>query len=156
MLLKRDILSKLCDEIRNQKRQIVFTNGCFDIIHAGHVQYLEKSKKLGDILIVGLNSNNSVKRLKGDNRPLNSELDRAAVLLALCSVDYVCIFEEDTPYELIKLIRPDILVKGADYTEDNVVGSDIVNKNGGRVVLMEYLEGRSTSAVIEKMRNKAD
>jgi len=132
---------------------IVFTNGCFDIIHAGHVQYLEQAKQLGDILVVGLNSDSSVKRLKGNDRPVNSQQNRALVLAALESVDYVIIFEEDTPYELIKAIQPDVLVKGGDWQEDSIVGSDIVKSKGGKVISLPFWDGLSTTKIIETLGN---
>lgn len=147
MKISKSTLTLLCDDIRDAKK-IVFTNGCFDIIHAGHCQYLTQARKLGDILIVGLNSDDSVRRLKGESRPINGENDRAAVLSSLKPVDYVCLFEEDTPYELIKAIKPHVLVKGGDYKKDNIVGSDIA----GETVVLSFLEGRSTTKVIEKMK----
>jgi len=131
-----------------QNKKIVFTNGCFDILHPGHASYLNKAKELGDILIVGLNSDDSVRRLKGKNRPINNQQDRAYMLAALSSTDYIVIFEEDTPYELIKAIKPDILVKGADYKGKEVVGSDIAKE----VVLIDFLEGKSTTDIITKIR----
>ncbi len=135
----------------NYKR-IVFTNGCFDIIHAGHVQYLEQAKLLGDILIIGLNSDTSVKRLKGNDRPINNEQNRAIVLAGLEAVDYIIIFEEDTPYEMIKVIQPDVLVKGGDWSESNIVGADIVIARGGKVISLPYWKGLSSSSIIKAMR----
>jgi D-beta-D-heptose 7-phosphate kinase/D-beta-D-heptose 1-phosphate adenosyltransferase len=145
-------MADICADLHKQGRTIVFTNGCFDIIHAGHIQYLADAKKLGDVLIIGLNSDDSVRRLKGNSRPLNDQTARAAVLSALKSVDYVTIFEEDTPYELIKALKPDILVKGGDYNHDNIVGADIVEESGGKVVVIPFLTGYSTSSLIEKIR----
>jgi rfaE bifunctional protein nucleotidyltransferase chain/domain len=136
--------------IHTSGKTIVFTNGCFDIIHAGHVQYLEQAKALGDILVVGLNSDASVKRLKGKTRPVNSEKDRAIVLAGLESVSSVVIFEEDTPYELIKLIQPDILVKGGDWKEDSIIGAAIVKAKGGKVISLPFWEGLSTTNIINK------
>jgi rfaE bifunctional protein nucleotidyltransferase chain/domain len=133
-------------------KTIVFTNGCFDIIHAGHVQYLEQAKALGDNLIVGLNSDASVKRLKGETRPVNGQQNRAIVLAALSSVDYVIVFDEETPYELIKAIQPDVLVKGGDWTEDRIVGADIVQAKGGKVISLPFVEGQSTTRIIETMK----
>lgn len=144
------------DMIRSWKSKglkIVFTNGCFDIIHAGHIRYLSEAKKTGDILVIGLNSDSSVKRLKGDNRPVNEQYARAEVLAYMGDVDMVVIFDEDTPYELIKLIVPDALVKGGDWSTDNIIGSDIVLKNKGVVKSLSYIEGFSTSKVIEKIKN---
>ncbi len=131
-------------------RKIVFTNGCFDLIHKGHVSYLERASEIGDILIVGLNSDLSVKRLKGNNRPINSQEDRAKVLSALESVDYIVIFEEDTPIDLIKEIRPDILVKGSDYKKEEVIGAEFVEGYGGKVELIPFLSGYSTTGLIKK------
>jgi D-beta-D-heptose 7-phosphate kinase/D-beta-D-heptose 1-phosphate adenosyltransferase len=131
------------------KTKTVFTNGCFDILHKGHVEYLKKSKKLGAKLIVGLNSDKSVKKLKGNDRPINNEQDRKAVLEALDCVDEVYIFNEDTPYELIKSIRPDIITKGGDYTEDEVVGNDLA-----KVVIVPLVEGYSTTKIVKKTRKK--
>ena len=142
----KDVLSIL----QSKKRKIVFTNGCFDILHAGHVKYLEEAKSFADILIVGLNSDDSVKRLKGKNRPINSFEDRARVLAALECVDFVVGFGEDTPYELIKAIKPDILVKGGDYKDKEVVGSDIAKKT----VLVSFVEGKSTSLIIQKAKDR--
>lgn len=129
-------------------KKIVFTNGCFDILHRGHVHYLEKAKTLGDILIVGLNSDESVKKIKGEKRPIVSQDDRAFVLSALGCVDYVCIFDEETPEELIKKLVPDILVKGADWEKEDIVGKDIVEKSGGQVVTIPEVKGKSTKKII--------
>ena len=141
-------ISDICNNLRENKTDVVFTNGCFDIIHLGHIKYLEAAKNLGDVLVVGLNSDRSVKRIKGQTRPINSEYDRAIVLAALKVVDYVVIFDEDTPYELIKLIEPNTLVKGNDYQDKEIVGEDIVNK----VVLVEFVSGKSTSKIIDKIK----
>lgn len=153
MLVARELLGELCDELRRSGEKIIFTNGCFDILHVGHTRYLAESKRLGDILIVGLNSDSSVKRLKGDSRPVNSEPDRAEVLSALESVDFVSIFDEDTPYELIKCLIPDVITKGGDYNPDDVVGADIVRANGGEVIIINFVEGKSTTSVINKMKS---
>ncbi|EMI4801191.1 D-glycero-beta-D-manno-heptose-7-phosphate kinase [Campylobacter lari] len=133
--------------IQNQK--IVFTNGCFDIMHYGHIKYLEKAKKLGDILVVGLNSDESVKRLKGNSRPINLEFQRACMLASMYFVDYVVIFNEDTPYELIEFLKPDVLVKGADYKDKEVVGSNLVKK----VELIDFEDGFSTTNIINRIAN---
>jgi len=130
--------------------KVVFTNGCFDIIHRGHIEYLAKASDLGDILIVGLNTDESVRRIKGENRPINDENARSLVLAALKFVDAVVLFNEDTPYELIKLAKPHVLVKGSDYTEDTIVGADIVKENGGEIVTMDLVPGYSTSDIIDK------
>jgi len=132
-------------------RKVVFTNGCFDILHRGHVDYLSKAKSIGDILIVGLNDDASVTRLKGPERPIVQQQDRADVLAALSSVDFVCLFSQDTPYELIKAIVPDVLVKGADWPIEKVVGKDIVESAGGSVRTIEFLPNRSTSTIIAKI-----
>ena len=133
-------------KLKNKK--IVFTNGCFDILHPGHVRYIETAKSLGDILIIGLNSNRSVSSLKGKNRPINHEEDRSYILAALQAVDFVVIFDEDTPYYLIKSIKPHILVKGADYKGKEVIGEDIADE----VKLIEFVDGKSTSKIIEKIQ----
>jgi D-beta-D-heptose 7-phosphate kinase / D-beta-D-heptose 1-phosphate adenosyltransferase len=132
-------------------RRVVFTNGCFDLIHAGHVKFLEDAAALGDVLIVGLNSDDSVRRLKGDSRPIQDSRDRAALLAALGVVDYVVIFEQDTPMTLIERLQPDVLVKGQDYVVGTVVGAEQVQGYGGEVVLLPIMEGRSTSTIIEKI-----
>ncbi len=137
------------EALKSQGRKVVFTNGCFDILHRGHVEYLKRSKAEGDVLVVGLNSDSSVRRLKGESRPVVCEDDRAYILAALGIVDYVVVFEEDTPYELIKRVRPDILTKGADYEGKEVVGSDIA----GTVKLIQFVDGRSTTTTINKIRS---
>jgi D-beta-D-heptose 7-phosphate kinase/D-beta-D-heptose 1-phosphate adenosyltransferase len=137
----------------HKDKKIVFTNGCFDILHVGHIRYLQKARLLGDILVIGLNSDISVKRLKGELRPINTEKDRAELLCALEYVDYVVIFNEDTPRKLIKKIQPDILVKGGDYKPDDVVGKDIVEARGGRLELLQFIEGKSTTNIIERIKN---
>lgn len=136
---------------RERGETIVFTNGVFDILHRGHVEYLAAAKALGDVLIVGLNSDESTRRLKGPSRPVQSQEDRAVVLLALRSVDYVVVFGEDTPYELIGEVRPDVLVKGADYKPREVVGWDIVKSYGGSVRRVRLTRGRSTTGVLKKL-----
>jgi D-beta-D-heptose 7-phosphate kinase/D-beta-D-heptose 1-phosphate adenosyltransferase len=148
-IITKEELKLIRQTFRNQNQKVVFTNGVFDIIHRGHVEYLLKAKSLADILIVGLNSDSSVKRIKGDKRPIVPETDRAVVLANLAMVDYVCLFEEDTPLNLISGIIPDILVKGADWNLDNIVGREIVEKNGGKVVTIEFLENRSSTNIIE-------
>lgn len=143
-------IKRIAKRLKEQKRKIVFTNGCFDILHRGHASYLEKAKALGDVLILGLNSDESISRLKGKNRPINNLEDRAFLLAALESVDYVIPFTEDTPYELIQNILPHTLVKGADYEGKEVVGSDIADE----VILIEFVEGKSTTKIIEKINTK--
>ena len=142
-------IEKTVQRLKKQKKKIVFTNGCFDILHRGHVQYLDVAKSYGDVLILGLNSDESVRELKGPSRPINNEDDRAFVLAALESVDYVVKFTEDTPYELIKIVEPDVLVKGGDYEGKEVVGSDIANE----VKLVQFVDGKSTTKTIEKIQN---
>lgn len=137
---------------RNTGGRIVFTNGCFDIMHAGHAQYLEEARAMGDVLIVAINSDASVRRLKGPKRPVIGQQDRALMLAALESVDYVVIFEEDTPYEVIKILEPDLLVKGGDWTPDQIVGADIVLARGGEVKSLPFRPGLSTSSIIERVR----
>ena len=148
-ILNFEQIEQISKELKSSGQKIVFTNGCFDILHLGHVKYLQKARALGDKLIVGVNANDSVSRLKGDNRPLNDEYDRAYLLASLEVIDYVIIFNEDTPYELIKKVQPDILVKGADYEGKEVVGSDIAQE----VKLIEFVEGKSTTSIIERMQN---
>jgi D-beta-D-heptose 7-phosphate kinase/D-beta-D-heptose 1-phosphate adenosyltransferase len=135
----------------NRPATLCFTNGCFDLIHPGHVQYLEDARALGDFLVVGLNGDASVARLKGSSRPLQDETARAMVLLGLRSVDAVVRFEEDTPFELISELQPDVLVKGGDYTPDTVVGRDVVEARGGKLVLIPFLPGHSTSTIVERI-----
>ena len=143
-------ISSIVKNLKDKNRKIVFTNGCFDILHIGHVKYLEKAKNFGDILIVGLNSDDSIKRLKGNSRPINSQIDRAYILASLETVDYVVIFDKDTPYELISLLKPDILVKGSDYTGKEVAGQDIAK----RLELVEYIDGKSTTKIINQIQEK--
>ncbi len=143
-------LAELMTILRERKSRVVFTNGCFDILHRGHVTYLEKAKRLGDILILGLNSDSSVRRLKGEGRPLNDELSRATVMAALKSVDYVVIFDQDTPLELIKAVRPDTLVKGGDYAIEEIVGRQYATET----LTIPFVEGFSTTSTIEKMNKK--
>ncbi len=143
-------ISHIVSELKNKKKRIVFTNGCFDILHLGHIKYLEEAKSFGDILILGLNSDDSVKRLKGNSRPINIQNDRAYILASIEVVDFVVIFEEDTPYKLINLIKPDILVKGADYKDKEVIGKDIVEE----LKLVKFINDRSTSRTIKRIQNK--
>lgn len=144
-------LDKILNDWREAGKRIVFSNGCFDILHRGHVEYLSKAADLGDILIIGLNTDASVKRLKGPSRPVNDEKSRAVVLAALQFVDAVVFFEEDTPYNLIKLVQPDVLVKGNDYKVEDIVGYDVVTNKGGEVVTVELVEGFSTTNIISKL-----
>ncbi len=137
---------------RLQSKKIVFTNGCFDIMHLGHVDYLAKASDEGDVLIVGVNSDASIKKLKGPHRPINNEEQRSMLIASLHFVDAVVIFNEDTPYELIKTVQPDVLVKGADYAPEKIVGYDIVTAKGGRVITIELLPGYSTSLIEERVK----
>ncbi|MGA7722382.1 MAG: D-glycero-beta-D-manno-heptose 1-phosphate adenylyltransferase [Ignavibacteriaceae bacterium] len=146
-----DELKAIRQNYKKEKKKVVFTNGCFDLIHAGHVDYLSKAKELGDVLIVGLNSDTSVKRIKGDKRPILLEAERAFVISNLKPVDYVTIFEEDTPANLIGQLIPDILVKGADWTIDNIVGRDVVEANGGVVKTIIFVNNQSTSKIIDSI-----
>jgi len=143
-----DEINALSTELKARGKKIIFTNGCFDILHAGHVRYLETAKSYGDVLILGLNSDRSVKALKGENRPINTQLDRAYILAALEAVDYVVIFDEDTPYDLIKTIKPHVLVKGGDYEGKQVVGQDIADE----LKLVQFVDGKSTTKTIEKIQ----
>lgn len=147
----RRALRRIAKRLRRSGRKIVFTNGCFDILHAGHVTYLEKAKQFGDILVVGLNSDSSVRRIKGRGRPVNPASDRLQVVAALEAVDYVTVFSEDTPLNLIREVRPHILVKGSDWKREAIVGGKEVESWGGRVKRVRLVPGRSTTAVLEKI-----
>jgi rfaE bifunctional protein nucleotidyltransferase chain/domain len=142
-------INTFLEKYRNSK--IVFTNGCFDILHRGHVAYLNEAKSCGDVLIVGLNSDASVKRLKGETRPINNEMDRKFVLENLRAVDHVEIFTEDTPYNLINSVKPNVLVKGGDWKPEQIVGSDIVLASSGEVKSLQFVEGKSTTNIINKI-----
>ena len=146
-VIKASVLASRLAKAKRSGKKIVFTNGVYDLIHAGHVSLLEKAKRLGDILVVGLNSDSSVKRIKGPKRPIATQEDRARVLAALEMVDYVTLFSEDTPYQVIGVLKPDILVKGGDYSRDEIIGRDLVKK----VVTIPLVKGRSTSTVIQKI-----
>jgi D-beta-D-heptose 7-phosphate kinase/D-beta-D-heptose 1-phosphate adenosyltransferase len=143
-------ISIICQELKNKNKKIIFTNGCFDILHVGHIKYLEKAKSFGDVLILGLNSDNSTRLLKGEDRPINNQDDRAYILASLEVVDYLVIFEEETPFDLINLIKPDILVKGGDYKGKEVIGKDIVND----LKIVDFIPGKSTSATIKRIRKE--
>lgn len=150
-ILTRDLLPPLLAQWRQHHHKIVFTNGCFDLLHLGHVDYLEKARQLGDKLIVGLNTDASVSRLKGPSRPLQDELSRSRIMASLLFVDAVVLFDEDTPYELIREVAPDILVKGDDYTIENIVGHDLVLQRGGEVKTISLVKGYSTSGIVQKI-----
>ncbi|WP_457639988.1 D-glycero-beta-D-manno-heptose 1-phosphate adenylyltransferase [Persephonella sp.] len=143
---------QIIEQWKKEGKKIVFTNGCFDIIHAGHVDYLEKAKALGDVLVVGLNSDSSIKRIKGADRPVNIQEHRKRVLEALKPVDLVIVFDEDTPERLIKQVKPDVLVKGGDWSVENIVGADFVKSYGGEVKTINFVYDISTTKIIEKAR----
>ncbi len=145
----KDVFEKI-KALQQQNKKVVFTNGCFDLLHVGHVRYLAEAKKLGDFLIVGINSDESVKRLKGPTRPIQNQQDRAEILKALEAVDETVIFTEDTPENLIKSVRPDILVKGGDWKVDDIVGGPFVQSYGGQVCSLTFIDGKSTTKIIEK------
>jgi len=147
----RQPLATLLADRRARGERVVFTNGCFDLLHAGHIKYLQAARRLGDLLVLGLNSDASIRRLKGEKRPLIEQDERAHLLAALGCIDFVTVFDEDTPLELISTLRPDILVKGGDYTPEGVVGKDLVESWGGRVELIEFVDGKSTTSLIEKI-----
>ncbi len=146
-------IENLRADLRAAGRRIVFTNGVFDILHAGHVTYLAAARDLGDVLVLGLNTDASVRRLKGPERPINAEHDRATVVAALRAVDHVVLFDEDTPLRVISTLLPDVLVKGGDYTRDTIVGADVVEEHGGTVVTIPLVEGRSTTNIINRARS---
>jgi rfaE bifunctional protein nucleotidyltransferase chain/domain len=145
----RSEILKIRDQLKKKKKKVVFTNGCFDIIHSGHVDYLTKAKKSGDILIVGINTDSSVRRIKGDKRPIIPELERTLIVSCLKPVDFVTLFEEDTPEELIKELKPDVLVKGSDWQKNEIVGKDIVELDGGTVKTIDFVTDRSTTKIID-------
>lgn len=138
--------------LRAEGRRVVFTNGCFDLLHSGHIELLEGARSHGDVLVVGINSDDSVRRLKGEGRPILGESERARILAALEAVSFVCVFGGDTPLETIRALRPDVLVKGADWKDKGIVGSDEVEEWGGETVVMRLVEGRSTTAIIDRIR----
>ena len=149
----REKLAQIISAKRLYGHKIVFTNGCFDLLHPGHIRYLAAARDLGNFLVIGLNSDASVQRLKGPNRPIQSEEIRAELMAALHIVDAIVIFEEDTPLELISILKPDVLVKGGDYSIATIVGADVVLNNGGRVEVIPFEEGFSTTNLIEKIKN---
>jgi D-glycero-beta-D-manno-heptose 1-phosphate adenylyltransferase len=149
MIIKADEFLPIRRNLKHENKKIVFTNGCFDILHAGHVDYLNKAKEMGDVLIVALNSDASIKRIKGQKRPVVNESERAFIICNLKCVDYVTFFDEDTPERIISLIVPDILVKGADWSIDKIIGRDVVEQNGGEVKTIKFINFQSTSKIIE-------
>ena len=152
-IINKDKLSTLLAFWKFKDKKVVFTNGCFDIIHRGHIEYLAKAASYGDILIIGLNTDDSVKRLKGENRPLQDEYSRAIILASLSFVNNVILFDEDTPYDLIKFVKPDILIKGSDYKPVDIVGYDIVKENGGEIITIDFVDGYSTTNIINRINN---
>ena len=148
-----DALKKIVASAKTAGKTIVFTNGCFDLLHRGHVHVLREAKACGDILIVGVNSDRSVKTIKGPNRPVLPEQDRLELMAALEMVDYVVLFDESDPYNLIAALQPHVLAKGGDWSQQNIIGSDIVENEGGRVAIIPYLKGLSTTELIEKIRS---
>ncbi len=153
MLIKREEIKNLVDQIHSEGKTIVCTNGCFDILHVGHVRYLEKTKTFADYCIVLLNSDKSVRSIKGPARPINSEADRAEILSALRCVDYVVLFDEDSPRNLLDEIKPDVYTKGADYNMETLPEADIMKKNRTKVEFIKFVEGKSTTGTIEKMKS---
>ncbi len=147
-------LVKALNKLRREKK-IIFTNGCFDILHYGHIKYLEDAKQLGDTLVVGLNSDASVKKLKGKAKPVINQFDRARILAGLASVDYITVFSKDTPEELIRAVKPDRLVKGGDWKKSDIVGAEFVSSYGGKVITIPYIKGRSTSGIIGKIKRSS-
>ena len=152
MLVKRENIKSLVDEIHKSGKTVVCTNGCFDILHVGHVRYLQKTKSFGDFCIVLLNSDKSVRSIKGPSRPINNENDRAEILSALRYVDYVVLFDEDSPKDLLDEIKPDVYTKGADYNMETLPEADIMKKNGTKVEFIEFVEGKSTTNTIAKVK----
>jgi len=146
--------SRMLNIWRFQGKKLVFTNGCFDILHLGHIDYLAAASELGDLLIIGLNTDQSVRKIKGNSRPIQDEISRAFVLASLGFVDAVVFFGEDTPYNLINITQPDVLVKGADYKPEDIIGYDIIKNKGGEIITIEFLEGYSTSAIENKILGK--
>ncbi len=155
MVLTLDEAERYVEDLRRQGKSVVFTNGVFDLLHPGHVRYLSDARRHGDRLIVGLNSDRSVRAIKGPARPVVPEGERAEVLAALACVDAVCLFDEDTPHAIISRLQPDVLVKGADWAADEIVGRDVVEQRGGRVVRIPFAQGYSTTRMIDKIRDSA-
>lgn len=153
-ILTPAVLSRLLRLAQAQGQRVVFTNGCFDLLHAGHVKVLERARRCGDLLVVGLNSDRSTRALKGPDRPIVPERSRAQLLAALECVDYVSIFDAPTPYRLIAMLRPDVLIKGADWSAQQIVGSDLVKRYGGRIVRIPLLKGYSTTKILEQIRRR--
>ena len=151
-ILERNALKNKLEELRKEGKKIAFTNGCFDILHVGHIRYLREAKKTADILVLALNSDSSVRAIKGEKRPLMSEEERAEILAALEFIDFVTIFQELTPLELINYLKPDILIKGGDWPKEKVIGREEIKKWGGRVAIIPEVEGKSTTNIVEKIK----
>ena len=154
MNISKELAIEILESAKKDGKKVVFTNGCFDILHRGHVTYLNEAKRQGDILVVGVNSDASVKKLKGESRPINSEYDRAFVLDGLKAVDYTVIFGEDTPEDLIACLKPSVHVKGGDYKKEDLPETKIVESYGGKVVILNFVEGKSTTNIINKINEK--
>ncbi|MCK4661971.1 MAG: D-glycero-beta-D-manno-heptose 1-phosphate adenylyltransferase [Bacteroidales bacterium] len=152
-IISWESLKKEIEVIKRNKKKIVFTNGCFDLIHRGHIKYLAEASDFGDVFIIGLNTDKSINRIKGNKRPIKDELTRALLLASFMFVDFVVLFDQDTPYELIKLIKPDILIKGSDYNVNEIVGGDIIIENGGQIKTIEFLKAYSSTKLINKIIN---
>lgn len=153
-IVSQNVLKRVLRKLKAGRKRIVFTNGCFDLIHVGHVRYLKRAKQMGNVLILGLNSDKSVRKLKGPSRPIISQGDRAEILSALEPVDYVVIFDELTPLELIRRIRPDVLVKGSDYKTSQIVGGDFVQSQGGRIKTVPFVKNKSTKNIMQTVINR--
>ncbi len=151
-IISKEDLQYILSYYRFKEKKIVFTNGCFDLLHRGHIEYLLQAAASGDVLIVGLNSDKSVKKLKGADRPLQDEKSRALILASLIFVDHIVLFDEETPVNLIKSVQPDVLAKGGDYKEEEIVGNDVVKEKGGKVQIIEYLSGYSTTGLVDKIK----
>lgn len=151
-ILNREKLENQLAYWRFKDQKIVFTNGCFDLLHLGHIDYLSKAKDLGDVLIIGVNTDDSVRRLKGESRPITDDNSRSSIIASLQFVNAVVLFDEDTPYELIKQVQPDVLVKGSDYKAEDIVGYDIVKDKGGEIVTIDFLEGYATTTIEDKIK----
>lgn len=151
---RREELHRIIQDLEARGKRVVFTNGCFDLLHVGHIRYLEKARMLGDVLVVGLNADRSVQTIKGPLRPILPEEERAEVLSGLWCVDYVILFDDPTPLELITFLRPDVLVKGGDWEKETVVGREVVEESGGEVVILPFVEGSSTSNIIETILDR--
>ena len=153
-LIELNELKSIVAKAKTQGKKVVFTNGCFDLLHRGHLHLLREAKKLGDLLIVALNSDSSVKKIKGPHRPVLPELERAELIAALEMVDYVTSFDEPDPYNVVRELRPNVLVKGGDWAKDKIIGAEVVEEDGGKVTVIPYLEATSTTRIIERMREK--